>query len=1014
MTLKNTLYTLVCAAVPSFLFGCTDDTFFYDSEPVDSNSITFEAFAVSGQSGVTTRSGDDTLLDPLVLKDASGESPLYLHTYVSNRIGALPGEISAIATRANQIDSADSLIKYHGSFKVLANLSASEPYFGWLDARCSSAGHNVWTTDRREYWPGERQLTFYAISPSSSFEDLEGLKIENGNLSFSYSAKKGGNGRDAEAQPDLLVTSVATDKKGSENGKAPLNFNHAMSAVKFAIRDVANGEVETISISGVNSKGDCELIYDSYSDSHTLTWKNQEGSDTFIQNFNYEVSGLGAVDTSDSTADIVLNNAMPEKTFMMIPQQIPDDAEIIVSVKRANMTPERIEVRGKIKDNLVTEWKPGHEYIYTISTSKSNWIYVLEAYGNHNSKNGKHNVEKGDQIYVYSPSYAVLDNQGRVESYPHDEHGDNAYFNVVSYRYHANDHSKIEPAKWVATHAGGEQYRVYDGNEELVADRKLSPEEWIPTRSALNGTGSSASAMEKKELTFATHHQITDWPGDSWMQNQDPYSGNSESTPWDLSTAGGALSRNTANCYVVDREGWYYFPAVYGNSIKNGKTNADAYTFQGTGTNNLTTMVNHEGSKITGPWISDAYCKSADVVWTDVYNAVSDVKLTTIGGKNVIAFKVNKFNLQQGSAVIALYNGNTVVWSWHIWITEHWLDPTTGQSNAFKEDGAFAKWEAAQKSDWRQRGDLRVNNQYVGTAAGYDIAPYNLGWCDPKNVDYLRRKTDMVFTQYTPEGKPTGKTVKLPVVQDGERVSYKFGNNTYYQWGRKDAIVGFVDHSQTVKRNFGNKKYELKKNASGVSIATAIKNPQAMYFGGDDWSKTVYLNLWNNGTSETKVVKTVYDPCPPGYSLPPAKMYEFIGPDNKNSFENGGSDNPSLKNFNGVQVDNYTFKACVRNVKSVTQTDKNSVWLTSTGNRWYTDGVVINGTTFNGGDNFNPQIVYLWSATSRTTSNATKNSNSLALGLDSFDASGNNKYVISPYFIGRKSMARPVRPIREQ
>ncbi|MDE6027506.1 MAG: fimbrillin family protein, partial [Muribaculaceae bacterium] len=881
MTLKNTLYSLVCAAVPSFLFGCTDETFFYDSEPNDSNSISFEAFAVSGSSYAATRSGDQPLLEPLVLSDASGESPLYLHTYVSDRIGAAPGETSGATTRANQITAADSLIKYHGSFKVLANLSASEPYFGWLDAKCSTYSSNIWTTDRREYWPGDRHVTFYAVSPSSAFGDLEGLKVDNGSMSFSYSAQKGNGENDAERQPDLLITSSITDKKGSDNGKAPLNFNHALAAVKFAIRDVANGEIEKITISGVKSKGDCELTYDPYSDTHSVSWTNQEGSESFGQNFNYNVSGLGAVDTSDASADILLNNAMPEKTFMMIPQQITDDAEIIVSVKRADMTPERIEVRGKINDNLVTEWKPGHEYIYTISTSKSNWVYVLQAYGNHNSNNGEHNVEKGNQIYVYSPSYAILDSQGRVESYPHDEYGDDAYFSVLSYRYHANDHSKIEPAKWVATHAGGEQYRVYGGKEELVddANRKLTPEEWIPTRDALIGAGTNATDMEEKKISFATHHQITDWPGDMWMQKQNAYSGNSESKPWDLSKSGGSISRNTANCYVVDREGWYCFPLVYGNAIKNGKTNSDSYTYKGTGNANNINLVDYNGNKINSPNIPDNLCKSADIVWTDVYNTVSNVKLKTIGGEKMVMFYVNKFNLQQGSAMIAVYDSNnTVVWSWHIWITEHWLDPASGKPNAFYSGGKFSTYEAAEKSGWRQRGDLRIKNQYVAESYGYDIAPYNLGWCDPKNVDYLRRRSDMVFTQFTPEGKPTGKTVSIPVIQDGERVEYKFGNNTYYQWGRKDPIVGFVDHSQTVKRNFGNKKYELKEATSGIRLSEAIKNPQTMYYGADDWVNSRYFNLWNNGTEANKVVKTVYDPCPPGYSMPPAKMFEFVGP----------------------------------------------------------------------------------------------------------------------------------------
>lgn len=997
----TTLYISILAAGAMTLAGCTDDALFYEGEPADGNVISYEAYAVRGAGGSPTRASENPLYEPLLLTDEGSDQMLYLHTYITDKIGMRPGEevVDAELTRANQVTSADDLLRYQGNYKVLANISNSETYFGWTDARNNNSDHNIWQTDRTEYWPGEKTLAFYAVSPSSEFSNLKGLNADNGRISFSYSLPKGDAGNDAEVQSDLLLASSFCNKKGSVNGRVPLNFHHALSAVKFAIRDVANGEIESISISGVKSKGECVLDYNADESTHSVSWFGQSGSDLFSQKFNYKISGLGAVDPSDENSDILLSDKMPEKTFMMIPQIIPDDAEIIVSLKRTGMTPERIELRGRIKDNLISEWKPGHEYVYTISTTKSNWIYVLEAFGNHNSLNGKHNVSDGDQIYVYSPSYAILDESGRVKEYPHDTYGDNAYFNVRSYRYHANDPKKIENLNWTASHEGGEQYRVYSGKEELYADRRLTPEEWIPTRSALKGEGGSVKEGERKDLSFATHHQVTDWPGDTWMQAQTAYSGNSEHTPWDLSTAGGKLRRNTANCYIADREGWYCFPIVYGNAIKNGETNTASYKYQGNGNANNIDLVDYSGSKISGPWISVPNAAKADVVWTDVYNTVSDVKIATINGEKVIVFKVNKYNLQQGSAIIALYNGNNVVWSWHIWLTEHWLDPATGQSNAFNAGGGFASFEVS-KSGWRNRGDLRIKNQYVANSMGYDIAPYNLGWCDPKNVDYLRRRSDMIFTQYDPDGKPTGRIASLPVIQDGERVEYKYGNNTYYQWGRKDPIVGFVDHSQTVKRNFGNKKYELK--AATVGLSEAIRNPQTMYYGSDDWTNVRYFNLWNNGTNVNKVVKTVYDPCPAGYSIPPAKMFEFIGPDNDGKFTSYAN-KASLKNLNGKQLDNYTFQICVENKTS--QNPQNSVWLTSTGNRWYTNS--HSSIKLNGGDNYNAQLVYLWAASTYSTN--TSAGNGLALGEDK-----ENAYVICAYFPGRKTMARPVRPIREQ
>ncbi len=44
--------------------------------------------------------------------------------------------------------------------------------------------------------------------------------------------------------------------------------------------------------------------------------------------------------------------------------------------------------------------------------------------------------------------------------------------------------------------------------------------------------------------------------------------------PYNLAnqTNGGAKVENTANCYVVNAPGYYSFPMVYGNAIKNGAT----------------------------------------------------------------------------------------------------------------------------------------------------------------------------------------------------------------------------------------------------------------------------------------------------------------------------------------------------------------------------------------------------------------------------------------------------------
>lgn len=1026
MTLHNkfniTLPLLLGLMVSPVLSGCSDEELLPDIALNNPDAVTFSASAVASAENNLTR-GANREYQPLTLSSEGKEDiSLYLHTYDSPRIGFRAGESSddensaETPTRGAQILNADNLRKFHKSFKVKAtrNLDGS-PYIGWTDSRVKDDDNNIWLTNRTEYWPSRDMLDFFAVSPASEFDNLKDLREDEGRISFSYSARKGAPSadKDAESQPDLLLAGVSCNKEGSDNGRAPLKFHHALSAVKFAVRDVLGGEVVKIEISGVNSEGDCVYAFDPSTGEGGFEWSGQKNPGSFSQIFNHDIPDR-YVATDDDSQDIILNTAMPEKTFMMIPQHLTEDARIRITLKRAGLS--TITVGGKIIDNDVREWKPGHEYIYTVSTSKDNWVYVFNATGNHKSSTGAHNVN-GDQIYVYSPAHKN-----------YDTYGNDAYFRVVSYRYRANNQELTEILPWTASHEAPVQT---NGDNQVVNDRILSAEQWIPSRSALKGAGSAAASGQKKNITMLDHYTTTNWSGDGWMQQQQPYtSSNSATDPWDLSKPGGAV-RNTANSYVIDREGWYAFPLVYGNAVTGGKDVKSAY--------DNTAFVDHNGIRITSAYIPEPYCRSAEIVWSDVFNAVTDVSLETVekNGKKekMIIFKAQKWNLQQGNVIIALYdnedpsNGN-IVWSWHIWITEHWLDPSSGLCDALDGSDATVAFSAS-KSGWRERGDLLLDNNYVTASQGYYIAPYNLGWCDEKMVDYLKREGTMTYVQNMPDGTPTGLTKTLPIIQAGTRIDYKYGNNTYYQWGRKDAMVGFVNHLNEVKRNFGKKQYSLKKQT--VDFATSIREPHVLYCKApyvsttkyDNWASSNYSYLWNNGGTETKPKKTVYDPCPPGYMVPPTAALAFIGPDNNGSFTNSSTDNqPPLKNYQGKILDSddpYTF--IVSSVKNLTRRKDTSIWLVGTGNRWYCDGHPTLkdplGNSINGGDNFNPTVVYLASCQQATGTLGY----GIAFGIDSqyikdpskpseVDRS-ESKYVITNKFNGRKSMARPVRPFRE-
>ena len=168
-------------------------------------------------------------------------------------------------------------------------------------------------------------------------------------------------------------------------------------------------------------------------------------------------------------------------------------------------------------------------------------------------------------------------------------------------------------------------------------------------------------------------------------------------------------SRWTANCYMVHTAGNYKLPLVYGNAIKNGATNAAAYTGV---SGQLENFTNHAGKDITDPWIknnkgaddNNITVATAELLWQDAEGLITNVGidgdyLTLTVGENAAD--------QEGNAVVAAKDGSgNIVWSWHIWVTKQ----------------TFAE------------ADLTS----VATGShDYQVTPVNLGWVgDPVSQGY--------------------------------------------------------------------------------------------------------------------------------------------------------------------------------------------------------------------------------------------------------------------------------------
>lgn len=285
----------------------------------------------------------------------------------------------------------------------------------------------------------------------------------------------------------------------------------------------------------------------------------------------------------------------------------------------------------------------------------------------------------------------------------------------------------------------------------------------------------------------------------------------------------------TANCYVVKKAGTYRIPLVYGNAIVNGQTNSASYT-KVSGDYSLD-FVNGSGTIINTPFIeqqtavSRAQLSMADTA--DVFGNItvsSNTGVTSISNCGYVEFTIDYVPDTGANGVISIKNSNnTIVWNWHIWV-----------------------WTNSLKT-------ISITNSYRYT---YKILPYNLA-----------SKWD------------GGGTIK----------------NWFYQWGRSVPILCPSSYNSTGNHpNYGILKFTAVVTAG--SYYPGIQNPNAFYCSNSspyNWfGNKSYYNLWDancttTGTSDNVTVKTVYDPCPPGFKIPNGNTFTGFNTSNGGTWSNG-------------------------------------------------------------------------------------------------------------------------------
>jgi hypothetical protein len=174
-----------------------------------------------------------------------------------------------------------------------------------------------------------------------------------------------------------------------------------------------------------------------------------------------------------------------------------------------------------------------------------------------------------------------------------------------------------------------------------------------------------------------------------------------------------------------------------------------------------------------------------------------------------------------------------------------------------------------------------------GVTSSVNMMVSNLGWTDPDEIPLARTVT--VRVTQTANGDSKDFTITQNKKPD------RPGSNTYFQWGRKDPMLGWNYTFTAAKTQYGNTQWT--RAAGPVALADGIKNPHKFYYNPDQleyhWTTESNDYLWNtsaSGINDASVTKSLYDPCPPGYKVPNRKAFtRFTAGNISGSYNNGWS-----------------------------------------------------------------------------------------------------------------------------
>lgn len=931
--------TPVVGALLVMSVACNDD---FGYRNVDGQPVAFKLEAAAGwHSGMTVDENAATTHCTSVRPLSGGDTKLYLHTVVADN----PARDNTVRSRGTLLTSLDAFKRKYSRFSLSgicftgdyptdeSELTPNYAYnlnYNTADGKSEDQSGNL-------YWPSGGNVRFFGFAPTvADFNELE----TGGTLTLSEADVAGAPTltyivpTDVTKQVDLMTVQTDAGAKPTADG-IELKFGHALTAIRITCdNNMLAGTVTKVSISGVHGKGTQVIGSTTWTTSDPATYtikpnkelKPAEGSDDKIHTSN----GTAIAGTDDDNL-----------TFILLPQTLPDGAKLTIEFTDKATNTQRT-VSGNIGGQT---WEAGKIVNYVVSPNSINVKVKVKL-----SKDGITNPTEtpdpldkttyGDTIPYSGVWYdATYNGSAEIVQYKEDGTTDTKKIEDIPIDKISFQYQPVDSAVWTDC--------INDENGLLTIAAQPA---YTTMRSKFKEKGIDLDKESTEEVSLT-------------------------------------IKGETANCYLVDRAGYYSLPLVYGN----GKNLTVQASEDGT-KNGLQYFPGYDNKSLpTDGIITDA--DDAVLVWQDAPDLIDPKSVKIENGK--LFFRICKHTLTQGNAVLAVRKNEggkkVIIWSWHIWVTPYKDDFYSQYCTSTTYQNMANKTEAT---------ELRE----------YKFAKFNLGWCDSHAHNFSRKfrlRAVIKWSALSAYGisepsasEPSLFTVDIP----GEFTQMEYrgsdaGDNTYYQWGRKDPMLGGIRNAHTPKyvyyqrgtkfkndefnmenkqlfnqykeddgdyrfcKNIGDKLTELPDqrwgndgNSHGVFIGYTIQHPymfitnsRMQYVdpkdatkkpeGGDPlqtdlgldpdfnfrghWHKPraldpapylidskgnddhIMFNAWDAGalnpgklytatnteptwgstaitdgqkneykkTNASNVLKTVYDPCPPGFKMPPIDAF---------------------------------------------------------------------------------------------------------------------------------------------